>query len=416
MTATGRALEPDEDGPLLRAVAEALDQFTGPVGVAVSGGGDSVALLHLIWRVCGHRGVAVSVVTVDHGLRPEAAAEAAEVAALCTGLSVPHRTVVWKHGPVAGNLMDAARRARMALIAGWARERGIGHVALGHTADDQAETFLMALSRASGLDGLVGMPAQWQAEGVGWTRPLLRATREDLRAYLRRHGIGWAEDPTNDDLRYERVRARAAMAALAPLGIDAGRIGVSIDNLRMAQEVVAEALRAEGAHVSEMAGALRIDRAGFGQMPREMRRRVLVSGIGWLSGETAPPRGEAQVMLLDAAEAGLDRTLGGCRMIARGNHLWLLREARAVSGIEAVPGSVWDGRWLVTGPGAEPGVTLAALGPAGLRQCPDWRATKLPREVLAVTPGVWRGDVLVAAPLAGMANGWVARVRPAFGL
>ena len=150
------------------------------LGVAVSGGGDSTALLVLLddWRRDG--GPELAVATVDHGLRPEAAAEAAEVAALCGRLGVPHETLAWRWDGK-GNLSDAARRGRLRLIAGWANGRGIGMVAQGHTADDQAETFLMRLARGSGVDGLAAMAARRTAEGVAWVRPLLQVRRGEFR-------------------------------------------------------------------------------------------------------------------------------------------------------------------------------------------------------------------------------------------
>ena len=126
----------------------------GPVAVAVSGGGDSVALL-LLLQETGARPLAA--VTVDHGLRPESAAEAAAVAALCSARGIAHTLLRWEEPAGAGNLQARAREARRRLIGDWARGRGIGAVALGHTLDDQAETFLLRLARGSGVDGLSGM-------------------------------------------------------------------------------------------------------------------------------------------------------------------------------------------------------------------------------------------------------------------
>ena len=138
------------------ALAAALDPPPPALGVAVSGGSESTALLIHLHDWAGPRGVALHAVTIDHGLRPEAAAEAAGVAALCARLAVPHDTLPWRWDG-RGNLPDAARRGRQALISDWAAARGIADVALGHTADDQAETLLMRLGRGSGVDGLAAM-------------------------------------------------------------------------------------------------------------------------------------------------------------------------------------------------------------------------------------------------------------------
>lgn len=408
-------LDQGKDADLLLAVAHAIPPHPDRhVGVAVSGGGDSVALLHLMARACRHLGLPLSAITVDHRLREGSSGEAMMVARMCASMDVPHRTLAWDHGPVEGNLMDAARRARRTLIQGWARANGVTHIALGHTADDQAETFLMALSRAAGLDGLVGMRRGWKAEGICWSRPLLYTSRADLRAYLRRHGVAWAEDPTNDDARYERVRARKVLAALAPLGIDVARIGLAQLHLTMAKHALDDMLnRAVAAQVQETAGCLRVDRAGFDALPHDLQRMLLVAAVAWLSGARTAPRAGKQDNFQQAARDRRDATLHGCRLRSMPGHILLAREPRAVANLTGPTDAPWDTRWDLTGPHA-PDLALRALGADGLRACKDWRATGLPREALVVTPAVWRGPRLVAAPLAGHGVGWSAQVTPSF--
>lgn len=367
------------------------------IGIAVSGGGDSVALLHLALQA----GFRVEAVTVDHRLRPESGAEADGVAKVCASLGVPHQVSHWDHRTVAGNLMDAARRARMALIGDWARQRGIGHVALGHTRDDQAETVLMGLARSAGIAGLSGMRRSWVEEGLTFHRPLLDAGRKELRDWLRAQGTPWIDDPTNDDARFTRVKARVALAALGPLGITAEALAGVAGNLALAQEALAQQVRAAAErHVSVAAGALRIG-AGLWEEPAEVQRQLVAGAVRWLKREAYLPRADDLRRFLHAIREGRDATLAGCRH--RG--AWVFREARSL-GPDAAVGTVWDRRWRMTGPAG----TVKALGDAGLRACPNWRVTGLPREVLAVTPGVWQGETLVAAPLARWENGWSARL------
>ena len=359
------------------------------IGIAVSGGGDSTALLHLALEA----GLRVKAVTVDHRLRDGSEAEAAGVAQVCTGLGVDHAVRVWEHGSdIPGNLMDAARKARLALISDWARGRGIRHVALGHTRDDQAETVLMGLARVAGVAGLSGMRRMWSEGGVTFHRPLLGAGREELRDWLRARGLVWVDDPTNDNPRFTRIKARRVLGALSPLGITAAGLADVAGHLAAVQEVVAASVRqAAEQHVVQVAGALRIGE-GLWAEPGEVQRQVVGAAIGWLSGAAYAPRAADLARFVAAMAAGRDATLQGCRA-RRG---WLLREARALGG--AVPvGQVWDGRWTVLGTAGE----VRALGAAGLGQCPDWRALGLPRQVLEVTPGVWQGDRLIAAPSAG---------------
>ncbi|WP_149141062.1 tRNA lysidine(34) synthetase TilS [Gemmobacter caeruleus] len=407
------------DDALLDRVAQAIAKARPdpaaplPLGVAVSGGGDSVALLHLLHRLPPRAGLALHVVTVDHGLRPESAAEAAGVAAFCAGLGLPHVTLQW-HGPApTGNLMDQARRARATLIADWARARGLYDVALGHTADDDAESFLMNLGRAAGLEGLSGMRPQWQDQGIRWHRPLLGVTRAELRAWLRRQGIGWIDDPGNDNDRFTRVKARRALAALAPLGITVDRLADSIAHLAAARGVVQAATHRAADCLTESAGALSVARADWVALPAELRRRLLVAMTLWMGGGGYPPRA-AQVARLDLAlDQGRDATLAGLRFRPRAGRIAITREARAAMGPVA-PGGIWDHRWQVTGPFA-PGQTIAALGASGLAQCADWRAHG-PREALIVTPAVWQGARLIAAPLARPDPLWQAQLRPDFGM
>ncbi|MDP3193713.1 tRNA lysidine(34) synthetase TilS [Tabrizicola sp.] len=392
---------PVDQGERLVGLIRAALPADQTIGVALSGGGDSTALLHL----CLRAGFRVEAITVDHRLRPESATEAAAVGAACHLLGVRHEVGVWEHGNVPGNLMDAARRARMGLIRAWAVSRGIGVVALGHTRDDVAETVLMGLARSAGVAGLAGLRPDWE-DGVRFVRPLLDAGRVELRDWLRGQRIDWVDDPTNDNDRFARVKARKALAALAPLGITVERLAEVAGNLQRVQEALAVQIAAAGQWVDARAGALRFD-AGVWAAPGEVQRQVVIAAVRWLSGAAYPPRA-AEVERLVAALAGVqDATLGGCR--ARKG--WLMREPRAVGGAMAV-GQVWDGRWLVEGPAAE----VRALGAEGLRQVPDWRNQGLPREVLLVTPGVWEGERLLAAPLAGLSAEWQVRLQYPFTL
>ena len=373
------------------------------IGVALSGGGDSTALLHLALQA----GYTVEAVTVDHRLRPESAEEAAKVAAECAALGVRHEVRVWAHGDLRGNLMDAARQARMALIVDWARARGIGVVALGHTRDDQAETVLMGLARAGGLAGLSGMRSGWEDGGVCFVRPLLDAGREELRDWLRGQGIGWIDDPSNDNDRFTRTRARRALAALAPLGITAERLADVARHLAEAQAALTVLVAAvAGRLVREAAGALWFDTALWAE-PVEVRRQIVRASVVWLAGPEARPRAADLSRLMDAMAAGRDATLSGCRF----RNGWLMREPRAVGG-PVTAGALWDGRWRVVGAVGE----VRALGAEGLRASADWRSTGLPREVLLVTPAVWQGDRLIAAPLAGMPGDCDARIETPFHL
>ncbi|MDF0599847.1 tRNA lysidine(34) synthetase TilS [Psychromarinibacter sp. C21-152] len=379
------------------------------LGVAVSGGGDSLALLDLLMTVTGP-GVPLEAVTVDHGLRPEARDEAAHVAALCARWGVPHETLRWDGGGERGNLMANARAARYRLIADWAGRRGIGAVALGHTADDVAETFLMRLARASGIDGLATMRARFELHGLSWLRPLLDIRRTDLRAYLKSRGIAWCDDPTNADLRYDRARTRQIVEVLTPLGIDAGTLGRVADNMAAARDALQHYARIEAPRCVRVdRGDVLLDRAPDPPVPAEIDRRLLVAALIFVSGADYPPRESSLTNLRAALARQESHTICGCHVShAPDGRLRITREWNAVKDLAGPADALWDGRWRLTGPHA-PELEVRALGEA-VSQCPNRRTTGLPRPTLLASPSVWRGNALISAPLAGMPAGWTAEL------
>ncbi|EAQ23635.1 tRNA lysidine(34) synthetase TilS [Roseovarius sp. 217] len=383
------------------------------LGVAVSGGSDSLALLHLLhdWQRAG--GPALAAVTVDHGLRPEAGAEAAEVAHICARLNVPHHTLHWQGCGGSGNLPDRARRARYTLMSDWAAAQGLTDIAIGHTQDDLAETFLMRLARGAGVDGLAAMRPRWTQEGVTFHRPLLGLAREALRDHLRGLRQTWIDDPTNVDTSYLRPRAREILAALAPLGLDAATLAEVACNLSDARTALSHTTHAAARTLTRVeAGDLLIDHAGFANLPDEIARRLLHGALQWLTGAEYPPRGAALSALLAAARAGQTMTLqGGLLLPAKSGHLRLTREYDAVKDLRTPATALWDTRWQAIGPSDPADIEIAALGPAGLSACPDWRLSGLPHASALATPGLWQGDSLIAAPLMGWPNGWALTLR-----
>jgi len=197
------------------------DERTGPLGLAVSGGPDSLALLLLAAQALPGR---IAVASIDHGLRPEAAAEVALAGRIAGELGVPFTPLAVTIAP--GNLMAGARAARYGALARWAGEAGLGAIATAHHADDQAETLLMRLNRGSGLAGLAGVRPRGVIEGSDVTvlRPLLGWRKAELAAIVAATGIVPAEDPSNTNPAFERARIRAQLAAadwLDPVAIAA---------------------------------------------------------------------------------------------------------------------------------------------------------------------------------------------------
>jgi len=384
------------------------------LGIAISGGGDSVALAVLLADWARPLGIGLRAATVNHNLRPEAAAEASAAARLCARLGIGHDTLDWTGWSGQGNLQDAARRARQALLAGWARTHALDAVALGHTLDDQAETLLLRLARGSGVDGLSGMAARRRTQGTTWLRPLLDVPRATLRDMLRQRGVDWVDDPSNEDMRFDRVKARHALAMLAPLGIDATGLAATANRLAEARDALAHAAIALfDTSVKVDAGGDVLIAQSVLAAPTELRDRVIAQVLRWLARADYRPRRTALHALIDGLAAGHGGTLMGC--IARpepDGRLRIGREPRAVDHLRTGPEALWDGRWRLHPPETArlDGVTLACLGEAGLSACPDWRAAGLPRHTLIAGPAAWLGKDLLAAPLAQPGTGWRAEL------
>lgn len=384
----------------------------GPVGVAVSGGGDSVALLLLAQDWAAREEREIAAVTVDHRLRPDSAAEAAAVAALCAGRGIAHEILVWEGWDGRGNLQHRAREARRRLIGDWACVRGIGAVALGHSLEDQAETVVMRLARGSGVDGLSAMAPVSAGAGLLWLRPLLGVERAALRGWLAAQGVRWAEDPGNASVAFERVRARAALAPLAALGLTPRRLAATAERMgvaRAALEGAVGALARECLSAGE-AGDLTLDPGALARAPLELRLRLLAGALGWVSGAVYRPRLaslEAALGRIETGALGHGFTLHGCVVRPRGAGAVLRREPERVAPRVPAALKAWDGRWQLEGrPPQREGLAIGALGAVGLARIADWRARGVAREALVTTPALWQGETLIAAPLVEPVRDW----------
>ena len=387
---------------------DALNGVSGPLAVAVSGGGDSVALLHLLHRSGQFD---LTVVTVDHQLRRESEAEAAGVRLMAHELGLPHTTLMWEKPP-RKNIQDAARRARRQLISEWAAEAGVQDVALGHTADDQAETFLLRLARGSGVEGLSAMDNIIRDRGLRWRRPLLTARRERLRAYLEGLGITWVDDPSNDDATFDRIKMRRALGALNEAGISVPRIADTTKRLRSARAVLFTATRDLARNVATLneTGEIRIATDRFLAAQDTMKLRLLSEAIRFVAGAYYAPRAHSVTAIIDGLSDGTleDGCLGGC-IIRSADKMLVIRREPERTGRPVALGELWDDRWILRGPDA-PGAEVAELG-VGITQTP-WRETGFARESLLSTPALWQGETLLAAPVAGLSNDYVAEFCP----
>lgn len=329
--------------------------MAGPLGIAVSGGGDSLGLLYIAVDWARARGRALHALTLDHGIRPEAAAEAAFVADECARLGVPHQILRWQ--PPAGHVSQGiARRARYTLLSTALRDVGGQYLLMGHTLDDQLETYTMRAARAGAeatlaLAGMrsVSLSPVWPAgRGVFLARPCLDVSRAALRAYLKSKGAGWIEDPTNQDRTYERVRVRQDLAKEMPEGV-----------LRALSFAGAARAKSDKQLARWFAGSISAGPDGLitiGDVDG-LAPDVLAEGLAWLlmvaAGTDKRPDRKGRLELahdiLRRFKTFDTRTLGGAWIAPRKGQIYIAREPPRKGYALPAPkeGEVWDGRFLI---------------------------------------------------------------------
>jgi tRNA(Ile)-lysidine synthase len=337
------------------------------LAVGVSGGPDSMALVILADRWARQRGGAVWGLTVDHRLRPESAAEAAQVAAWLEARGIRHATLVWTGDKPATGIQEAAREARYRLLAGWCAEQGCLHLLTAHHRDDQAETYAIRRRARSGVDGLAGMPAVRELPHVRLVRPLLGLPKARLVAFLDVECQDYLQDPSNRNPAFERSRVRMQSNRHDTEAAIAGIVDNAAGRIARERELATLLARAVTLHP---AGFALIDPAPIAAAG-ELGDRALGRVVMVLGGAAYPVRRERLRRLREAfSEAPRRaRTLGGCRFVPwRGRVLALRETARVAPPLTLAPGdsALWDRRFLATLPiAASRSVTVGALGADG---------------------------------------------------
>jgi tRNA(Ile)-lysidine synthase len=411
--------------------ADDFDALMAPLGpferrpalaIGVSGGADSLALALLAADWARRRRGSVTALTVDHGLRPEAAAEARQVGRWLAARGIRHTRLVWRGAKPHKNIQALARAARYGLMTAWCRRQGMLHLLLAHHQDDQAETLLLRLARGSGLDGLAAIAPVAEQTGLRLVRPLLDVPRDRLVATLEAAGQPWIDDPSNSNLAHARVRLRALGPSLAAEGLSAERLAATARRLGRARAAVESAvadLLARAATLHE-AGYCRLEPAALLAAPDEVALRALGRALTTVSGGAYGPRLDGLERLLAAiAGGGLGggRTLAGCRIVPRRGGLLLCREpADILDERWLAPGEavLWDGRFrLALGRGgAGRRLRLAKLGAAGAAELapllPAAQQKSVPPAVRPSLPALRQSGRLVAVPHLGYVLGAAA--------
>lgn len=296
-----------------------------PGAVAVSGGSDSLALMHLLADWARRAGREPPLVfCVDHGLRPESAREAKKVARWVREAGLESEILTASASKPKSDIEAWARAERLSLMAEALARHKLPALYLAHHQDDQAETFLLRLARGSGLDGLSAMrhlsPYPLPGfEGHALARPLLDFRKSELRAFLQARGQPWLEDPMNGEARFARNRIRVLLPALEEAGLSVRRMAEACAHMARAREAL------ELATVAVLARACRkeddlllLDPVALSAAPREIGLRALAALLNTVSGAGYRPRFDSLERLFDSLASDPDvwrgATLHGCRL------------------------------------------------------------------------------------------------------
>ncbi|MDA0341912.1 MAG: tRNA lysidine(34) synthetase TilS [Proteobacteria bacterium] len=416
----------------MQACPEALGAKRLAVGV--SGGGDSLALALLADAWGRRHKIAITALTVDHGLRADSIVEARQVAGWMTARGIAHEILrVTEAAPVSG-VQRAARDWRLAGFDRWRRDHDVGAVLLAHTAEDQAETLWLRISADSGPDGLGAMHRQTRVAGLPIARPLLAIAKRRLIATCRAHGQPWIEDPSNNNPAFDRVRLRRLAPALGLCGLGpdtAQRITASMAAARQALDRFCANFIEDHGGLSP-AGVAWFDGAAFAALPAAFTD-LLLSRLLWAIGGGALPARRKRVARLGAALRGSStvaaRTLGGC-VISRlvDGRVVLFREAAACAkAVRLVPGrkTRWDNRFEACWRGPAP-VSLGALEAEGWRwmsrhapeSCVNSGLAALPYAARLSHPAIRELDGTVSVPhfvmgdgMRSTASGWPLEIE-----
>ncbi len=320
------------------------------VAVAVSGGSDSMALLHLAKAWGDLAGVKVSAVTVDHGLRTGSVEESVQVARWTAEIGVPHVILHWIGEKPRTGIQAAARKARYDLMTQWASTIGVDCLLTGHTLNDQAETVAMRRKRTDSVASIAGIRPEIIWNHVRVLRPLLHVKREALRHFLSVLGQGWIDDPSNDNPAFERVRIRQELGEdVDTLALQAGDAQICLAVAEM------EARQFAMRHVA-------VHAMGYFSVARENLLALSADAADQLLRQLMQSLGGAEALLAERQRLwtwikggnSRRRTLGGIVIAQRLHEILFMREPGQISTVECqVPDSgilVWDGRFEIVAP------------------------------------------------------------------
>ena len=372
------------------------------LGIAVSGGSDSLGLLYLINSWPNPTNLKILVLTVDHDLRHGSAKDATYVSELCKKLGFSHTTLLWDHEDMTGNLSANAREARYKLMK---KSLPVNSILMtGHTLDDQAETFLMRLRRGSGVDGLASMTEQnyllIDDDKMTLFRPLLEFERQTMRDVLNYKKVNWIDDPTNKDQSFERVRVRELVSTFAELGIDKNTIGKTASLMQSAKIALNQfALDCYEKFGSCDYGDLVFDFDEFANQPVDIKRRLIAAAQKWISNLKYRPRLTQVDALISSIDEKVTFSGSGTICYVHGKSIKITREVNACDkAVGASNGIIFDNRWkLITSESIDE-LTVKCLGEHGYTLLDPNLRKKIPYKTIIALPGLFKDRNLINFP------------------
>jgi tRNA(Ile)-lysidine synthase len=382
------------------------------VAVAVSGGPDSTALALLLHTWAKARHGEVIGLTIDHRLREGSGDEAKATAQFLSSHGLTHGILHWEHEtPPQSAIHASARKARYELLLANCRREKIPYLFLAHHADDQAETILMRLSRSTGIDGLAGMAARREQDGVQLIRPLLPVRKSRLEATCVARGWNFVRDPSNHWERFTRTRLRGMQQALSKAGLTTDRLSEIAREAGAARAYLESAcnewLQANAS--LNIYGVVSLAYEAWQELAYAMRLRVLSRALMAVGGSEYPPRGASLERLAAHLMRGQPRhhTLSGCHIEMREDTLFFTREEgtadEAVELRHLTAFRRWDNRFIFfIDPNLDrEGLTVRRLGQISrnmLMKKDAERVAALPACMRGGLPGIFRDSVLVWVP------------------
>jgi len=302
------------------------------LAVAVSGGGDSMALTTLLKEWCDAQGINLVALTVDHGLRAESKAEAKDVQNTLSQQGIAHDILTWQHEEdVKSSIQEKARLNRYQLLLDACRKKNIQYLAVAHNLEDQAETFLHRLAKGSGVAGLAAMASVREKEGITLIRPLLSIPHDRLLATCRVKGIKWIEDTSNQDDKYARIRLRKSRDILTQEGLTQTRIANMAKKFARTRDYLEKQTDIALQECADLSGDVAsISHEKWLSYHAEIALLILIEALKYVSGQEYPPRSQSLEGLYDHIRSFdfKSTTLHGCLISLEKQEIKIMRETR----------------------------------------------------------------------------------------